>query len=98
PQAEVGDPERLADRGLVGLEPLRLLERHRRLRGHALAQPPLPLLEAVVRLAHSSRSASSRIAAAITCFGAFGTRRSPSRVRSTTSFSVASKPMSERDT
>ena len=50
-QPEVGDPERLADRGLVGLEPLGLLERHGRLRGHALAQPLSALLEEVVGLA-----------------------------------------------
>src|SRR6266496_4814926 len=51
--AEVGDPERFADRGLLGLEPLRLLERDRRLRRHALPQVGPALLEEVVRVAHS---------------------------------------------
>src|SRR5207247_9599370 len=50
--AEVGDPERLADRGLVRLAPLRLLERDRRLRGAALRQMRASLLEEVVGLAH----------------------------------------------
>ena len=49
---EVGDPERLPDRRLLRLEPPRLLERHRRLRGEALAQPRPPELVEVVRLAH----------------------------------------------
>src|SRR5213078_3988140 len=35
PDPEVGDSERLADRGLVRLAPLRLLERDGRLCGHA---------------------------------------------------------------
>ena len=51
---EVRDPERLADRRLLGLEPPRLLERHRRLGGEPFAQPrPSELIE-VVRLAHPS--------------------------------------------
>ena len=41
-EPEVGDPERLTDRRLLGLEPLRLLERDRRLRRHAAAQPLRP--------------------------------------------------------
>ena len=49
---EVGDPERLADRGLVGLLLLRLLERHGRLRGHAPAEVVPSLLEEVVGVAH----------------------------------------------
>ena len=36
-EAEVGDPERLADRRLLRLEPLRLLEHDRGLRRHALS-------------------------------------------------------------
>src|SRR5205085_644178 len=52
--AEVRDPERLADRGLVRLAALRLLERHRRLRGAALLQVRPALLEEVVGLAHVS--------------------------------------------
>src|SRR5581483_3139018 len=51
-EAEVGDAEGLADRCLLGLEPLRLLERDRRLRGHSLAEPLLSLTEEVVRVAH----------------------------------------------
>ena len=51
------------------------------------------------RLAHlrspRRRSTSSSTAAAIACLGAFGTRRSPVRVTSTTSFSSVSKPMSD---
>jgi hypothetical protein len=50
--AEVRDPERLADRRLVRLAPLRLLERHGRLRGHPLLEMPPALLEIVVDLAH----------------------------------------------
>ena len=49
---EVRDPERLADRRLVGLEPLRLLERDGRLRGHALLEVGAALLEEVVRVGH----------------------------------------------
>jgi len=50
--AEVGDPERLADRGLVGLAALRLLEGDRGLRGAALLQVRPALLEEVEGLAH----------------------------------------------
>src|SRR5207302_3904502 len=50
-EPEVGDPERLADRGLVRLAPLRLLERHRRLRGLAAAEPLAAFLEVVVDIA-----------------------------------------------
>ena len=52
-QPEVRDAERLADRRLLGLEPLRLLERDGRLRGHALSQPRLALAEVLVRLRSS---------------------------------------------
>src|SRR5689334_3057255 len=52
--AEVRDAERLTDRGLLGLEPARLLERHRRLRRKALAQTSAAELVEVVRLAHGS--------------------------------------------
>src|SRR5206468_10272744 len=56
PDAEVRDPERLTDRGLVGLPALCLLERHRRLRGHAALQVGPALLEEAVRgLAHGAR-------------------------------------------
>ena len=51
--AEVRDAERLADRGLLGLAALRLLERDRRLRGVAVLQVRLPLLEEVVGLVSS---------------------------------------------
>src|SRR5215207_1234155 len=47
-QAEVRDPERLADRGLVGLSPLRLLEGDRGLSGHALSEVVPALLEKLV--------------------------------------------------
>ena len=50
--AEVRDPERLADRRLVRLAPLRLLERHGRLRGHALASDAAGPAGTVVGLAH----------------------------------------------
>src|SRR4051812_19154620 len=50
--AEVGDAERLADRGLVRLAELRLLERHGRLRGHPLREPLLAFAEELVRVAH----------------------------------------------
>src|SRR5262249_36112205 len=50
--AEVRDPERLADRRLLRLAPLRLLERDRRLRGAALLEVGPALLEEVERLAH----------------------------------------------
>ena len=52
--AEVRDPERLADRRLVRLPPLRLLERHGRLCRHPLLQVPAALLEVVVDLAHNA--------------------------------------------
>src|SRR5205814_2802800 len=45
-----------------------------------------------------SVSTSSRIAAAISSFGAFATVRSPAAPRSVTSLSEASKPMSGRET
>ena len=48
--AEVRDAERLADRRLLGLAALRLLERDRRLRGVAVLEVGLPLLEEVVCL------------------------------------------------
>src|SRR5205085_10978793 len=55
--AEVRDPERLADRGLVRLTALRLLERDGRLGGHAALQVSLALpKQAVCRLAHPSSS------------------------------------------
>jgi hypothetical protein len=54
--AEVRDPERLADRRFVRLEPLRLLERDGGLRGHALLQVAATLLEEVVGVRHGSRS------------------------------------------
>src|SRR3954463_6631112 len=60
PQTEGGHPERPADRGLLGLEPLRLLEGHGRLRGHSLLQPPPALLEVVVRVAHRRYGTFSR--------------------------------------
>src|SRR5207248_6243886 len=50
--AEVGDSERLADRRLVGLARLRLLEGDGRLRGHALLEVRTALLEEVEGLAH----------------------------------------------
>src|SRR5262245_13081837 len=79
--AEVGEPERLADRRLPRLAALRLLERDGRLGGPAVLEVGLPLHEQLVRIAHallSSRSTSSRIAAATTDFGAFDTCLSPS--------------------
>ena len=51
-QAEVRDPQLLADRGLVGLEALGLLQRHRRLSSHALLQLLAAFLEQVVGLSH----------------------------------------------
>ena len=58
--AEVRDAERLADRRLVRLAPLRLLERDGRLRGHAVLEVRAALLEEVVgRLAHASDTESS---------------------------------------
>src|SRR5581483_5614869 len=47
-EPEVGDAERLANRRLLWLEPLRLLERHGRLRGHAASEPLLALAEELV--------------------------------------------------
>src|SRR5262245_54381455 len=49
---EIRDPERLPDRRLLWLEPPRLLERHGRLRRHALAEASPPELIQVVGLAH----------------------------------------------
>src|SRR5439155_5206119 len=51
--AEVGDAESLADRRLLRLAALRLLERDGRLSCHALPKLGAPLLEKVVGLAHS---------------------------------------------
>src|SRR6188472_81621 len=53
---EVGDAERLADGRLLGLEPLRLLERNGGLCGHAAAEVRAALLEEVVRVAHRAPS------------------------------------------
>src|SRR5258706_15719753 len=54
--AEVRDAERLADRRLLRLALLRLLERNGRLRGHAALEVGAALLkEAVGRLAHCGR-------------------------------------------
>src|SRR5207247_679528 len=50
---EVRDPERLADRRLVRLAALRLLERHRRLRRATLPEMRPALLEELVDLAHN---------------------------------------------
>ena len=50
--AEVRDSECLADRRFLGLAGLRLLERNRRLRGHAVLQVGSALLEKVEGLAH----------------------------------------------
>src|ERR1700730_4668415 len=52
PDPEVRDPERLADRGLVRLEPICLLQRHGRLRSPPPAEVAPALLEEVIRLAH----------------------------------------------
>src|SRR5207247_2828201 len=49
---EVGDVEGLADRRLVRLSRLRLLERNRRLRGHPGSEMLAALLEEIVGLAH----------------------------------------------
>ena len=57
---EVRDPERLPDRRLVRLEPLRLLERDRGLRGHALLEMVASALVEVVRVAHCSRSGAGK--------------------------------------
>ena len=51
-ESEVGDAERLANRRLLRLEPLCLLERDRRLGGHPAAQMRAALLEEVVGGAH----------------------------------------------
>src|SRR6187402_2774664 len=51
-EAEVRDPERLADRGLVGLALLRLLEGDGGLCRHPLAEVGAALLKEVVRVAH----------------------------------------------
>src|SRR5260370_14192649 len=54
--AEVGDAERLADRCLLWLTLLRLLERDGRLRRHALLELRASLLEeSVGRFAHGAR-------------------------------------------
>ena len=100
-QAEVRDPERLPDRGLLRLAPLRLLQRDRGLCGHAVAEVAPALLEEVVRVAHRdamSRSISSRIAAATSGFAALGTERFPSTPTRTTSFSGESKPIPGSET
>src|SRR5262249_8878255 len=54
--AEVREAERLADRGLVRLASLRLLERNRRLRGPAVLEVALSLLEEVIGLVIAHRS------------------------------------------
>src|SRR5688572_16736890 len=69
---EVRDAERLADRRLVRLEPLRLLERDGRLGGHAVPEMLATLLEEVVRVAHSMAFR----------YGKFSSSRSSGRVRS----------------
>ena len=100
-QAQVGDPEGLPDRGLLRLEPLGFLERDGGLGGHAVAEMSPPLLVQLVRVAHrdeSSRSISSRIAAATRVFAALGTGRLPSVPTRTTSFSAASKPIPDSAT
>src|SRR5262245_52161348 len=51
-EAKIGDAERLADRCLVRRAALRLLERHGRLRGLALAEPLAAFLKVVVDVAH----------------------------------------------
>src|SRR5438874_12826005 len=53
PRAEVRDAERLADRRLVRLALLRLLERARSLGGHALLELGPAFLEEVVGLTHA---------------------------------------------
>src|SRR5581483_1360979 len=69
-EPEVGDAERFADRRLVRLEPLRPLERHRRLRGHSGAEPLLPFAKQVVGVGHALR------------YGKFSRTRSAGAVRS----------------
>ena len=59
--AEVRDPERLANRGLVRLAPLRLLERDAGLGGHALPEVLPALLEEVVGLALSLAAHASPV-------------------------------------
>ena len=54
PDAEVGDPERLANRRFVGLPAFCLLERDRSLGVHACRHLLASLLEEVVGLAHES--------------------------------------------
>src|SRR5204862_1391907 len=54
PDPEVRDRKGLADRRLVRLALLRLLERHGGLCGHALGEPVAPLLKKCVDVAHSS--------------------------------------------
>src|SRR6188472_3677491 len=49
---EVRDPERFADRGLLGLQPARLFERHGRLRRETLTQTGTTQLVKVVCLTH----------------------------------------------
>src|SRR4051794_17846314 len=49
-EPEIRDPERLADRCLLWLEPLRLLERHCRLGRQPLPQALLPFSEQVIRV------------------------------------------------
>src|SRR6266508_2058840 len=73
--------------------------------GEVLGDPPddlrrlcLPSLPRRALLHYTSFSTSSRIAAAISSFGALPTRRSPSAETMTTSLSGASKPMSSRET
>src|SRR5581483_11556528 len=70
--AEVGDAERLADRRLLRLAPLGLLQRDGRLGRASGAQVRAPLLEEVVGLAHarlaSRRSTSSSTAVATARF------------------------------
>src|SRR3990170_5763626 len=54
PDAKVREAERLADRGLRGLSPLRLLERHRRLGCVTGREVAASLLVEAVRLTHWS--------------------------------------------
>src|SRR5207247_8106953 len=69
---EVRDAERLADRGLLGLAPLRLLERDGRLGGPSAREVLLPLSVEVVGLAHTL----------LQRYGKFSTTTSSGRVRS----------------
>src|SRR5215208_177260 len=108
-RAEVGPPQRLADRALVGLERARPLERDRS--GHEvagleqLAAFAKQLVCAVsahrspstVVVAVRSASTASRIAAATVSFGPSGTWRSPSALTIVTSLSATSKPISARE-